>query len=229
MAKGKKKTKFIPLDQIDKIEKIEKIEKNSTKNIVKENVESTSTSPTPAPPPAAPPPSKNEEKSNSNTNLNKTNNNKEKKDKKQTVEKDEKEDFSTCIICTEDVKVYSLGVCNHPICHICSLRLRLLYNSKECPYCKTELENVIFTKNENRLYEQYNIPKDFVYKNEGKKFYYESEEVKNIIENVEKYSCPDKNCDFVGNDLASLKKHVEDTHKKFLCDICAKKEKSFPI
>jgi len=122
MAKGKKKTKFIPLDQIGKLESKKTEEKvNSSEN----KVENSSTPET-------------KEKPTSPKDTTPKSNNNNKKEKKEKVIKDEKEDFSTCIICTEDVKLYAVGVCNHPICHKCSLRLRVLYQSKECPYCKVK-------------------------------------------------------------------------------------------
>jgi len=123
MAKGKKKTKFIPLDQIGKIENIPKPEKKENNEIVKKS--ETSTPSTPKSP---------------STPKNTPKNNKEKKEK---VIKDEKEDFSSCIICTEDVELYAVGSCNHPICHKCSLKLRLLYKTKECPYCKVHIKQII--------------------------------------------------------------------------------------
>jgi len=209
MAKGKKKTKFIPLDQIGKLESKKTEEKvNSSENNVEKNKTSETT-----------------EKPSTPKETQKSNNKKEKKEK---VIKDEKEDFSTCIICTEDVNLYAVGVCNHPICHKCSLRLRILYQSKECPYCKTELEDVIYTKNDKKPFEEYNLS-EFVYRNKDKGSYYDSEDIKKTVENMEKYRCPDKDCAFVGDDWMSLKKHAKDVHSKFLCNICINKKKVFPF
>jgi hypothetical protein len=44
--------------------------------------------------------------------------------------------METCLICTEEIKIAAFGQCNHPICHLCCLRLRALYKSNQCPYCK---------------------------------------------------------------------------------------------
>lgn len=39
-----------------------------------------------------------------------------------------------------------MGVCGHKnVCHICCLRLRLLLEDDYCPYCKTELEEVVIS------------------------------------------------------------------------------------
>lgn len=115
MGKGKKRTKFVPIDQIGKIdnkkeEKKEKKVETTQSDITIEN----------------------------KTEIKNVESKKNEKNEKKKVVKDEKEDFSMCIICTENVLLYAVGVCNHPICHKCSLRLRLLYGTKECPYCKVE-------------------------------------------------------------------------------------------
>jgi hypothetical protein len=44
-----------------------------------------------------------------------------------------------CLICTEEIKYHAIGSCNHSCCHICSLRLRALYKSNSCAYCKVKL------------------------------------------------------------------------------------------
>ncbi|ORX46852.1 hypothetical protein BCR36DRAFT_330993 [Piromyces finnis] len=213
MAKGKKKTKFIPIDQIGNLESKKTEERvNTPQKNVEESTTTTETT-------------ENQTITKSNSPSPKPNN---KKKKKENVVKDEKEDFSSCIICTEDVELYAVGSCNHPICHRCSLRLRILYETKECPYCKTELNNVIYTKNKERQYEDYRLS-DFSYFNKDRGSYFENEDIRKIVNNMEKYCCPDDECSFVGDDWMSLKKHTKNDHDKFLCDICINKKKVFPF
>jgi len=113
MAKKKRKIKFIPINQIEKIGSSEQV-KSKIKNIEQNSLESIN---------------KTETKIIESSN----------KSEKKKVIKDEKEDFSICIICTENVLLYAVGKCDHPICYKCSLRLRLLYGTKECPYCKVKI------------------------------------------------------------------------------------------
>ena len=77
------------------------------------------------------------------------------------------------------------------------------------------MENVVFTKNEKRLFEEYNLS-DFVYRNKEKGFYFESEDIKKIVDNMEKYRCPDKDCAFIGDNWDRLKNHVIEVHDKKL-------------
>ena len=49
---------------------------------------------------------------------------------------DEDDSETTCWICAEPVKFYSLSECNHRTCHVCALRLRALYKKLDCTFCK---------------------------------------------------------------------------------------------
>jgi hypothetical protein len=49
------------------------------------------------------------------------------------------EEGEACFICTEPVDYYSVAPCNHRTCHMCTLRLRVLYKTKNCAYCKVSL------------------------------------------------------------------------------------------
>jgi hypothetical protein len=53
------------------------------------------------------------------------------------TEEDESDD-ELCFICGNSMKdrYYSLAPCNNAFCHNCSLRLRALYKSTNCPFCK---------------------------------------------------------------------------------------------
>lgn len=42
----------------------------------------------------------------------------------------------SCFICTENIVIFAVSDCNHRTCHLCSLRLRALYKTKNCAYCK---------------------------------------------------------------------------------------------
>jgi hypothetical protein len=56
----------------------------------------------------------------------------------------------SCFICTENIVIFAVSDCNHRTCHLCSLRLRALYKTKNCAYCKVKIcsrrNNVLITK-----------------------------------------------------------------------------------
>jgi hypothetical protein len=46
------------------------------------------------------------------------------------------DDAPVCFICTESIIVGAFGPCGHLTCDLCMLRLRALYKTKTCAYCK---------------------------------------------------------------------------------------------
>lgn len=49
-----------------------------------------------------------------------------------------------------------MGICDHKnTCQKCCLRLRLIMEDKKCPYCKTELEEILVTKNKTLTWEEF--------------------------------------------------------------------------
>jgi Zinc finger, C3HC4 type (RING finger) len=50
-------------------------------------------------------------------------------------------DSELCFICGNSMKerYFSLAPCNNAFCHNCSLRLRALYKSTNCPFCKVTI------------------------------------------------------------------------------------------
>lgn len=46
------------------------------------------------------------------------------------------DDSEICFICAEPVMYYSVSECNHRTCHVCALRLRVLYKRLDCTFCK---------------------------------------------------------------------------------------------
>lgn len=55
---------------------------------------------------------------------------------KEGEQQEEEDDAEVCFICANPIVHLSVAPCNHSTCHICSLRLRGLYKSKECPHCR---------------------------------------------------------------------------------------------
>jgi DNA mismatch repair ATPase MutL len=58
---------------------------------------------------------------------------------------DEEADGEVCFICTRPIDYYSVAPCNHRTCHLCTLRLRALYKTKNCAYCKVKLIYLVGT------------------------------------------------------------------------------------
>lgn len=51
-----------------------------------------------------------------------------------------------CFICASDVEHHAVAPCNHRTCHICALRMRALYKTKDCVHCRVSSTLVKITK-----------------------------------------------------------------------------------
>jgi hypothetical protein len=49
---------------------------------------------------------------------------------------DEDVEAEVCFICASPVVHNSVAPCNHRTCHICALRMRALYKTKDCAHCR---------------------------------------------------------------------------------------------
>ena len=45
-------------------------------------------------------------------------------------------------VCMNKMEVFSVGECNHPVCHTCSTRMRVLCQRNECAICRQDLPKV---------------------------------------------------------------------------------------
>ncbi|GBC02440.1 hypothetical protein RclHR1_04620007 [Rhizophagus clarus] len=131
-----------------------------------------------------------------------------------------------CFICAEPVTYYAVSECNHKFCHLCSLRIRALYENKNCAYCKTEQEKVIFTRKHDKEFQEFK-ESDIPYFDENLNAYCEDQEMLDDIRLLLEHNCPYSNCDVSCEGWSELKRHVKFTHKLMLCDICIRHKKIF--
>lgn len=52
------------------------------------------------------------------------------------VESNEDVEAEVCFICASPVVHNSVAPCNHRTCHICAIRMRALYKTKDCAHCR---------------------------------------------------------------------------------------------
>ena len=50
--------------------------------------------------------------------------------------------LNACVLCFNDIDVYAVGECEHPLCHKCFVRLRVLCDDDQCPVCRNPLPKV---------------------------------------------------------------------------------------
>lgn len=67
-----------------------------------------------------------------------------KAEEKSEQEDEEDVDAEVCFICASPVVHHSVAPCNHRTCHICALRMRVLYKTKDCAHCRVSLSLILF-------------------------------------------------------------------------------------
>uniref|UniRef100_A0A224YLW0 RING-type E3 ubiquitin transferase n=1 Tax=Rhipicephalus zambeziensis TaxID=60191 RepID=A0A224YLW0_9ACAR len=143
---------------------------------------------------------------------------------------DVKEDDSVCIVCWRDIHVYAIGLCDHPVCHECSTRMRVLCRKSECPICRRTLPKVIFVKEccpyeelNKRLY-QVDVRPQICFEDESVRQAY-----RELLDNRCKY-CPPSSTKppTVFSSFAQLRNHVRKEHNRTYCDLCVEHLKIFP-
>nr|SVE93460.1 EOG090X01BP [Scapholeberis mucronata] len=131
---------------------------------------------------------------------------------------------SACPVCFKDVEIFSVGVCDHPICHECSTRMRVLCKEDACPICRQDLNKVAFIK-EVKPYQQLNFNSYLVDKNT--RIHFENVRIQEVYENLLIHVCqlcPSKPS---YASLQMLKDHLRKEHEMFFCDLCVEHLKIF--
>ncbi|ODQ55263.1 hypothetical protein SAICODRAFT_88359, partial [Saitoella complicata NRRL Y-17804] len=131
-----------------------------------------------------------------------------------------------CFICAEPVIYSCVPSCNHRTCHICALRLRALYKNNTCAYCKADQPNVIFTKDEEKEYDDFK-PEDLPFKDTKLGISFDSQQVQEDTIVLLRFNCPDPTCDVACSGWDDLGLHVKQAHNKFLCKLCLANKKVF--
>ncbi|CAN8003428.1 unnamed protein product [Ixodes hexagonus] len=141
---------------------------------------------------------------------------------------DVKEDDNVCIVCWREIHVYAIGLCDHPVCHECSTRMRVLCRKSECPICRRNLPKVIFVKQakpfeelNKRLY-QVDAHPQVCFEDDSVRQAYRS-----LLENRCKY-CPPGPKRTVFTNFGMLRTHVRREHHRTFCDLCVEHLKIFP-
>ncbi|OAA60876.1 Zinc finger, RING/FYVE/PHD-type [Cordyceps fumosorosea ARSEF 2679] len=139
---------------------------------------------------------------------------------------DDDENEDVCFICANPVAHHSIAPCNHKTCHICGLRMRALYKTKDCAHCRTEAPYVIFTDDAEKKFEDYK-PADLTTVDNNIGIKYTNEDIVGDTVLLLRYNCPDASCDFAGLGWPDLHRHVKSAHRKRMCDLCTRNKKVF--
>ncbi|KAL9060325.1 MAG: hypothetical protein Q9162_000729 [Coniocarpon cinnabarinum] len=138
----------------------------------------------------------------------------------------DEQEAEVCFICASPVTHQSVAPCNHRTCHICSLRLRVLYKTNACAHCRTESPYVIFTDEPEKRYEDFTTD-DFQKSDDTLGIKYEKNDIYEDTVLLLRYNCPEPTCDVACFGWPDLHRHVKTQHQKVMCDLCTRNKKVF--
>ncbi|KAJ2869396.1 hypothetical protein GGI22_000277 [Coemansia erecta] len=132
-----------------------------------------------------------------------------------------------CFICADTTKFFAVGECNHLTCFRCNLRLRALFKSRACPYCKADMATVIHTSSPDVAFADL-LERPLPYTDPNLSIRFDSKEAYDVAMHALQFNCPHGKCNYVDSDgWKGLKSHVRGEHSKSFCDLCLKNKKSF--
>ncbi|KAJ9475581.1 E3 ubiquitin-protein ligase HEL2 [Pseudozyma hubeiensis] len=131
-----------------------------------------------------------------------------------------------CFICADPVKLTSIAPCDHRTCHICALRLRVLYKKDECTFCKATIDHLIFTSHPTKSFADFQ-PSDIPYTDKKLPISFETKEALEETVLLLRFNCPDPNCEIACTGWKDLRAHVRREHARMVCQLCISNKKIF--
>lgn len=135
-----------------------------------------------------------------------------------------KESEKTCVLCCQDIDIFALGKCDHPVCYRCSTKMRVLCDQKYCAVCREELDKVVFVKKlktfQSLPYQQFPCEKRY-------DIYFVDEMTHSQYRRLllsECVRCPEPK---VFSRFEELEQHMRKQHELFCCKLCSKHLKIF--
>ncbi|PWY99284.1 hypothetical protein BCV70DRAFT_144319, partial [Testicularia cyperi] len=132
----------------------------------------------------------------------------------------------TCFICAEPIKLHSVAPCDHRTCHICAIRLRVLYKKNECTFCKSHIDRLIFTASATKPFAEF-TPSDIPYHDAKTSISFETREAQEDTLLLLRFNCPDPQCEVASTGWKDFKFHAKRDHHRLLCELCIRNKKIF--
>ncbi|XP_040918561.1 E3 ubiquitin-protein ligase ZNF598 [Toxotes jaculatrix] len=135
-----------------------------------------------------------------------------------------KEAEKHCVLCCQEVDIFALGKCDHPVCYRCSTKMRVLCDQKYCAVCREELDKVVFVKKLEAFsslpYQQFPCEKKH-------DIYFGDEKIYAQYRHLLLSECVRCSESKVFARFEELEQHMRKQHELFCCKLCTKHLKIF--
>lgn len=135
-----------------------------------------------------------------------------------------KETEKHCVLCCQEVEIFALGKCDHPVCYRCSTKMRVLCDQKYCAVCREELDKVVFVK---KVVAFSSLPLQQFPSEKKHDIYFGDERIYARYRHLllpECVRCPEPT---VFSKFEELEQHMRKRHELFCCKLCTKHLKIF--
>uniref|UniRef100_A0A3B4ANS2 RING-type E3 ubiquitin transferase n=1 Tax=Periophthalmus magnuspinnatus TaxID=409849 RepID=A0A3B4ANS2_9GOBI len=139
-----------------------------------------------------------------------------------TMDPSTKETEKHCVLCCQEIDIFALGKCDHPVCYRCSTKMRVLCEQKYCAVCREELDKVVFVK---KLESFSSLPYQKFPCDKNHDIYFKDERLfgQHLLL-PECIHCPEPKG---FSKFEELEQHMRKQHELFSCKLCSKHLKIF--
>ncbi|AWP18668.1 putative zinc finger protein 598 [Scophthalmus maximus] len=135
-----------------------------------------------------------------------------------------KETERSCVLCCQEVDIFALGKCDHPVCYRCSTKMRVLCEQKYCAVCREELDKVVFVK---QLAAFSSLPHQQFACEKKHDIYFGDEKIHAQYRHLLLSECVRCSEPKVFSRFEELEQHMRKQHELFCCKLCTKHLKIF--
>lgn len=135
-----------------------------------------------------------------------------------------KESEKHCVLCCQEVDIFALGKCDHPVCYRCSTKMRVLCDQKYCAVCREELDKVVFVK---KIEAFAGLPYRRFHCEKKHDIYFSDERIYAQYRHLLSPECPRCPEPKVFSRFEELEQHMRKQHELFCCKLCSKHLKIF--
>ena len=123
-----------------------------------------------------------------------------------------------CSVCWNDMEIFAVGLCDHPICSICSVRSRILCSTNDCAICRQDMPLIVFSRKKCSFKDLADrvLPKDKRYQ-----ICFEDDGLKKSFEELMNHYCPICPAKPTFRTFKQLDTHVRREHERFYCELCS--------
>ena len=122
-----------------------------------------------------------------------------------------------CPLCLSPMVVRSVGECDHPVCLVCSTRMRVLGLKNECALCRRDLQTVVFTQSR-AVFSQ--LKNKVLLADRKYRICFETEDLQSEYRDLLSHQCPLCPDKMMFRTFAQLERHVRQLHSRHYCQLC---------